>query len=157
MSRSSRPTLGDIMQSLQNLADRVALSTSPHFEPHVTATVRRTLLQLEQYIPGLDAPRNPDAARAYLRAAESAMLKGEARDGLAYALRGLAASPHDPNLCYLAATASFELGGVETSLRLLYHTLWIFPAHEQARADLQALTAYLEGVEGDAEGDEEAA
>jgi hypothetical protein len=48
-------------------------------------------------------------------------------------------------LWYVAASACFELGGVEDALRLLYHTLWIHPGHRAARDDLQALTAFFEG------------
>jgi hypothetical protein len=41
------------------------------------------------------------------------------------------------------------LGGVETALRLLYHTLWIHPGHLNARRDLDALKSFLEGDEGE--------
>ena len=52
-------------------------------------------------------------------------------------------------LCYQAACACIELGGVETALRLLYHTLWIHPGHANARRDLEALRSFLEGEEGE--------
>lgn len=154
MSSPSRPTLRDVTDALGRLADRITTSQSPAFEPFITATLGRALEEFENYIPGLDPPPQPQAAESFRRAAAAAFKRGDARDALAYAVRGLACSPHDPNLTYLASSAAFELGGVEISLRLLYHTLWLYPAHAAARADLDALTAFLdEQAEDDDEED----
>jgi len=115
----------------------------------VAHTLKLALQELELHIPGLDTPPNADAAKAFAQAAETSLSRGGERDALAYALRGLSCSPHDPTLHYLAASACIELGGVETALRLLYHTLWIHPGHLNARRDLDALRSFLEGDEGE--------
>jgi hypothetical protein len=141
----SPPTLQEILQSLAYAADRVLVDSSKRLDPFCEATVRRALSELERRIPGLEAPPNADAAHAFLLAGREALERGDERECLAYALRGLSCSPHDPQLCYMSAAACVELGAVETALRLLYHTLWIHPGHVPARRDLEALTAFLEG------------
>ncbi len=145
MSASSTPSLSEITRALAALADRVAASSATPPEPFVSQTLRVAVNALEQYIPGLELAPDPDAAQGLLRGAESAFHRGDEREALSRALRGLSFAPHEPRLWYIAATASFELGGVEDSLRLLYHTLWIHPGHRAARDDLEALTAFFEG------------
>ena len=145
LSASSRPSLSDITRSLAALADRVAGSSESPPEPYVSERLRAAVTALQSFIPGLEPAPDPDAARSLLRGAESALQRGDGREALARALRGLAHAPHHPGLWYAAASASFELGGVEDALRLLYHTLWIHPGHRAARDDLQALTAFFEG------------
>jgi tetratricopeptide (TPR) repeat protein len=139
----------DVTRALAHLADRVLVHRSAGLEPYVAHTLKLALQELELHIPGLEAPPNADAAKAFMQAAETSLSRGDERDALAYALRGLSCSPHDPALHYLAASACIELGGVETALRLLYHTLWIHPGHANARRDLEALRAFLEGDEAD--------
>jgi hypothetical protein len=141
---SPHPTLLDITLALARLADRVSDATTPGLEPYVTFTLRRALAELELHIPGLDPAPDPEAARLFSRASEKALADGDDAEALSRALRGLACAPHDPQLCYLAASACFELGAVEDALRLLYHTLWIHPGHHQARVDLEALSAFLD-------------
>jgi hypothetical protein len=86
------------------------------------------------------------------RAAHAALEDGDAREALARSVRGLALSPHDPGLFYIAASACFEFGSVEDAVRLLRHTLWIHPGHRQARRDLSALNLYLrDRFEGEGE------
>ncbi len=151
MAESQHPTIFDITVALSRLADRVSESRAPGLEPYVTFTLRRALAELELHIPGLDPAPDPEAAQLFTSAAETAMENGDSHEAMSRALRGLACAPHDPHLWYLAASASFELGAVEDALRLLYHTLWIHPGHKSARADLDALTAFLEDQdEGDA-------
>ena len=145
MSAPSRPSLSDITRSLASLADRVAGSDESPPEPYVTERLRSAVTALQSFIPGLEPAPDPEAARGMLRGAESALQRGDGRECLARALRGLSYAPHHPGLWYVAASASFELGGVEDALRLLYHTLWIHPGHRPARDDLQALTAFFEG------------
>lgn len=147
MPDPSHPTILDITLALSRIADRVADSDIPGVEPYVSFTLRRALAELELHIPGLDAPPDAAAADHFRRSAEGALAEGEDRETLSIALRGLSCAPHDPQLCYLAASACFELGAVEDALRLLYHTLWIHPGHRQARTDLEALTTFLEGPE----------
>ena len=145
MSASPRPSLSDITRSLAALADRVAESDETPPEPYVSERLRSAVGALQAFIPGLDPAPDPEAARGLLRGAELALQRGDGRESLARALRGLSHAPHHPGLWYVAASASFELGGVEDALRLLYHTLWIHPGHRAARDDLQALTAFFEG------------
>jgi hypothetical protein len=139
----------DVTRALAHLADRVLVHRSAGLEPYVAHTLKLALQELELHIPGLDTPPNADAAKAFAQASEASLSRGDERDALAYALRGLSCSPHEPNLCYLAAAACLELGGVESAMRLLYHTLWIHPGHTAARRDLDALKAFMEGEEGE--------
>lgn len=143
MSDSTQPTLQDVLDALGRLADRVATSPRSRLDPFVSSTLRRSTAELRTYIPGLDAPPDPEAARFLVRAAYSALEDGDAREGLSRALRGLSFSPHHPGLWFVAASACFEYGAVEDAVRLLRHTLWIHPGHPAARRDLEALTAYL--------------
>ena len=145
MSASSNPSLCEITRALAVLADRVAASNALPPEPFVSQTLRVAVNALQGYVPGLDPPPDAEAAQGLLRGAEAALHRGDEREAFSRALRGLSFAPHDPRLWYLAATACFELGGVEDSLRLLYHTLWIHPGHRAARDDLEALTAFFEG------------
>jgi hypothetical protein len=150
VASSSRPSLTDITRSLAALADRVAGSEESPPEPYVSERLRAAVAALQTFIPGLDPAPDLESARGLLRGAELALQRGDGREGLVRALRGLSHAPHHPGLWYVAASASFELGGVEDALRLLYHTLWIHPGHRAARDDLQALTAFFEGNdEGD--------
>src|SRR5262245_29039897 len=105
-------------------------------DPYVEQAIRDAIFHLELYIPGLDAPFDADSARELERAAVAALERGEDRDALTHALRGLAHAPHDPALFYAAASACFEAGAVELALRLLCHVLWIHPGHRAARGDL---------------------
>ncbi len=143
MSDSTHPTLQDVLDALGRLADRVATSPRSHLDPFVTTTLRRMTTELRTYIPGLDGPPDPEAARFLVRAAYAALEDGDSREGLSRALRGLSLSPHHPGLWFVAASACFEYGAVEDAVRLLRHTLWIHPGHPAARRDLEALTAYL--------------
>jgi hypothetical protein len=152
VSESNHPTISDITLALARLADRVGESTAIGLEPYVRYTMRRALQELELHIPGLDEPPDPESAQRYAVAAEAALTRGQDREALARALRGLACAPHHPHLFYLAASACFELGAIEDALRLLYHTLWIHPGHVRARQDLEAITGFLEET-GDDEGD----
>ena len=145
MSAPSRPSLSEITKALASLADRVAESNETPPEPFVSERLRATVAALQVFIPGLDPAPDLEAARGLLQGAEVALQRGDGREGLSRALRGLSFAPHHPGLWYVAASASFELGGVEDALRLLYHTLWIHPGHRAARDDLQALTAFFEG------------
>ena len=147
MPDSSHPTILDITLALARLADRVADSKISGVEPYVSFTLRRALAELELHIPGLEPAPDTQAAEMFACSSEHALADGEDREALSRALRGLACAPHHPHLHYLAASACFELGAVEDALRLLYHALWIHPGHRQARQDLDALTAFLEGPE----------
>ena len=149
MSGPTRPTLSEISSALEQLADRVDRSDGDQLEPFVAHTLRAAMSALEFYIPGLDPAPDPEAARGFLRGAEAALHRGQEREALSRALRGLAFAPHDPALWYMAGSACFELGHVEDALRLLCHTLWVHPGHRAARADLEALTAFFEGDEGE--------
>jgi hypothetical protein len=143
VSDSTQPTLQDVLDALARLADRVAASPRSRLDAFVSTSLRRATTELRRWIPGLDAPPDPEAARFLVRAAYAALEDGDSREALARALRGLSFSPHHPGLWFVAASACFEYGAVEDAVRLLRHTLWIHPGHTAARRDLEALTAYL--------------
>ena len=144
MTDSWQPTIDDITKALIDLADRVSDSNQESLEPYVHQALRDVAFHLELYIPGLEPPPDAEAAEALTRAAQMSLDRGDHRDALSRALRGISFSPHDPALFYLTASACFEYGAVELALRLLYHTLWIHPGHRAARADLESLSAFLD-------------
>ena len=143
------PPLEDLLVALEHLADRVQQSQGPRLDPFVTSTLRRVEESLRRYVPGLDLPPDPDAARFLARAAFAALEDNDAREAMARALRGLSFAPHHPGLFYVVASACFEFGAVEDAIRLLRHTLWIHPGHAAARHDLEALVAYRDGKSRD--------
>ena len=143
MSDSTHPSMADILDALERLADRVAASPASRLDGFVSLSMRRACEELRRYIPGLDVPPDAEAARFMARAAHAALEDGDAREALARSLRGMSLSPHHPGLVYLAASACFEFGAVEDAVRLLRHTLWIHPGHRPARRDLSALNLYL--------------
>ncbi len=143
MSPSAHPSLQDILDAFARLGERVAASPSSRLDPFVSVSLRRACEELRRFIPGLDTPPDPEAARFLARAAYAAMEDNDAREALSRALRGLSFSPHHPGLFFVAATACFEYGAVEDAIRLLRHTLWIHPGHSGARRDLEALSAYM--------------
>jgi hypothetical protein len=147
MSEARHPTIGELRRALGRLADRVLESDDPQLETYITQRLRSTLNELQRFIPGLDDPPDREAARGLGRGAETALRRSQPRESLSRALRGLSFSPHEPLLCYLAASSCFELGAVEGAMRLLTHTLWLHPGHHAARADLEALTAYFDNRE----------
>ena len=147
MSESWQPTVDDITSALADLADRLTRSTGRHLDPYVHQAIRDITFHLELHIPGLEAPPDRETAEALTRAAQMALDRGDEREALARSLRGLACAPHDPGLFYLAAGACFEFGAVELAIRLLYHTLWIHPGHRAARAELEALSAFLDDAD----------
>ena len=144
MAPSSHPTLQEILDAFARLGERVSAAPSSRLDPFVSISIRRACEELRRYIPGLDAPPDPEAARFLARAAYAAMEDNDAREALSRALRGLSFAPHHPGLFFVAATACFEFGAVEDALRLLRHTLWIHPGHSAARRDLEALNAYMQ-------------
>ena len=148
MAQSWQPTLTEIALVFSRLADRVAEREQIILDPYIEQALRESIFHLEQLIPGWDPPFDADAARAMAKAAQDSLERGNERESLSRALRGLSFAPHDPALFYLTASACFENGAVEVALRLLYHTLWIHPGHEAARADLEALTAFFDDSEG---------
>lgn len=148
MSEAARPQLSDITRALTQMADRVLASRKAGLEPYVSGTLKLVLRELETWIPGLEPPPNPDAARAFAEATEIALRDGDAREAFSYALRGLSCAPHHPHLWYLAGAACVEVGGIEPAMRMMQHALWIHPGHRDARRDLEALTSFLDGHEG---------
>jgi tetratricopeptide (TPR) repeat protein len=127
---------------LSHLADRVSSESERGIDPIVTVSLARALRELRQFIPGLDTPPDPHAARFFAGGSRSALESGLYHDALARALRGLSFAPHDPQLHYLAACSCFELGSTREAIDLLLHALWIHPGHPEARRDLESLSAY---------------
>ena len=146
MRESSRISLHDIAMVLSHLADRVAADRGPGLDPIVTSSMRRAVDELRRHVPGLAEPLDPGAARAHRLAGDAALKDARYREALSHALAGLAFSPHDPNLYYLAASTCFELGAPRDAIELLQHALWIHPGHPLARLDLESLAAYTEGI-----------
>lgn len=144
MTPSAHPSLQDILDAFARLGERVSTSPGSRLDPFVSISLRRACEELRRFIPGLDSPPDPEAARFLARAAYAAMEDNDAREALSRALRGLSFSPHHPGLFFVAATACFEFGAVEDAIRLLRHTLWIHPGHAGARRDLEALSAYMQ-------------
>ena len=150
MSNRQPVPIEEITRTFAMLAEQIAPEeTEPALEPFDRLSLKRALEELRGYIPGLDVPPSASAARALQRASGIALDKGRAREALSRALRGLSFAPHDPGLCYLAASACFELGEAESALRLLHHTLWIHPGHPGARGDLEALSDFFEDAGGE--------
>lgn len=143
MSDSTQPSMQEILDALERVADRVATGSSSRLDGFVSLSLRRACEELRRFIPGLDPAPDAEGARFLARAGHASLEDGNAREALARALRGMALSPHHPGLHYLAASACFEFGAVEDAMRLLRHTLWIHPGHRPARRDLSALNLYL--------------
>lgn len=142
MSNASHPRLEELLDAFERLADRVLEMRGHRLDPFVSVSLRRACEQLRKFVPGLDSPPDPEAARFLARAAYAALEDNDAREALSRALRGLSFAPHHPGLFYVAASACFEFGAVEDAMRLLKHVLWIHPGHTAARRDLDALGAY---------------
>lgn len=142
MSDSAHPSLQDILDAFERLADRITASPSSRLDPFVSVSLRRACEELRRYIPGLEPPPDAEAARFLARAAYAALEDNDVREALARSLRGLAFAPHHPGLFFVASSACFEFGAVEDAIRLLRHALWIHPGHAAARRDLEALTAF---------------
>lgn len=150
---STHPSMAEILDALDRLADRISAGPTSRLDGFVALSMRRACEELCRFIPGLDAPPDPEAARFMARAAHAALEDGNAREALSRALRGLSLSPHHPGLWFIVATCCFEFGAVEDAVRALRHTLWIHPGHRLARRDLKALTLYLKDRwEGPGEG-----
>ena len=160
LSESALPSLQDILDALERLSERTAVSPSSRLDPFISASLRRACEELRRFIPGLETPPDADAARFLARAAYAALEDGDSREALSRALRGLSFAPHHPGLFFAAASACFEYGAVEDAIRLLRHTLWIHPGHTAARRDLEALSAYMRerwSAPGDFTAEQEAA
>lgn len=143
MSESTHPSMQEILEAFERLAERVTSGSSSRLDGFVSLSLRRSCEELRRFVPGLDAPPDAAGARYMARGANAALEDGDAREALARAIRGLSLAPHHPGLYYLAASACFEFGAVEDAVRLLRHTLWIHPGHRPARRDLSALNLYL--------------
>ena len=143
MSESTHPSMQEILEAFERLAERVTSGSNTRLDGFVSLSLRRSCEELRRFVPGLETPPDASGARYMSRAAHAALEDGDAREALARAIRGLSLSPHHPGLFYLAASACFEFGAVEDAVRLLRHTLWIHPGHRPARRDLSALNLYL--------------
>lgn len=141
MTNSSHPSLAEISIVFAHLSDRVSAEPDRELDPIVTLSLQRAMVELRRFIPGLETPPDPHAARFFASGARAALEAGLHRDALARALRGLSFAPHDPNLFHLAACACLELGSVRDSMDLMLHALWIHPGHPDALRDLQCLSA----------------
>jgi len=143
VSESTHPSMREILEAFERLAERVSSGSSSRLDGFVSLSLRRACEELRRFVPGFDTPPDAEGARYMARAANAALEDGDARETLARAIRGLSLAPHHPGLFYLAASACFEFGAVEDAMRLLRHTLWIHPGHRPARRDLSALNLYL--------------
>ena len=149
MAEAWHPSIGDICCAFRDLADEVGETSGTLLDPGVEQTVRHLIEDLEVFVPGLDPVPDAEAGQAMARASHVALERGNERDAVVRAMRGLSFAPHDPTLHYALSSACFELGRVELAFRLLCHALWINPGYHAARQDLEALSAFLEGGEED--------
>jgi hypothetical protein len=142
--------MAEIAVVLSHLAQRVAADPGPGpgLDPIIAPSLERAVIELQRHIPGLEEAPDAEAARAFALSAADALTQGRDQEALARALRGLACAPQDPSLHYLAGSACFELGAVETALRLIAHALWVNPGHVEARRDLDALDAFRDPSKG---------
>ncbi len=62
VSESAQPSMQDILDAFERLAERVAEGPSSRLDPFVAASMRRACEELRRFIPGLDAPPDPEAA-----------------------------------------------------------------------------------------------
>lgn len=141
----TQPDMTFLLNLFARLSLRIGASKSERLDRFVAAGMRYGMTQLRQFIPGLDAPPDPQAARFASRAAYTSLENRDAREALSQALHGLVYSPHHPGLWYVIASACFEFGAVEDAILCLRHTLWIHPGHPSATRDLEALTQYMQG------------
>lgn len=139
----AHPSFQDILDAFGRLGERVAASSTTQLDPLIEISVRRAMKELRRFIPGLDPPPDPEAARFLVRAANAAMEDNDAREALSRTLRGLSFAPHHPGLWFLTATACFDYGELNMAVRVLRHVLWIHPGHTGARRDLEALVTYM--------------
>jgi hypothetical protein len=133
--------LDELQADLADLAHRVVLDPGAGLSNDLRARLLDLTEELELFIPGLDPPADPSAARQLAGAAAAALVNGRARIALARSLRGLSYAPHHAELFYLASSACFELAATTEAVKLLAHTLWVNPGHARARGEMQALTA----------------
>jgi hypothetical protein len=141
MSKTPRRVLDEVQAALADLAHRVVVDPGSSLDLDLRDRLLDITDELELFIPGLDAPADPSAARQLTAAAAAALAHGRPRIALARSLRGLSYSPHHAELFYLASSACFELGATTEAVRLLAHTLWVNPGHARARSEMEALSA----------------
>lgn len=140
------PTLAEIALVFSKLADRVVEAPDEGFcvDGYTQAQLRSALWHLELKFPGLEPTFDPDAARAMKKAAQESLRIGRNRVAFGQALHGLSFSPHDPELFHLLASAGFNVGAAELTLRLLCYVCRTNPSNEEARRDLETLSAKLD-------------
>jgi len=165
VSESPHHALDEIQAALADAAHRVVMDQGATLDLDLRDDLLGLTEALELFIPGLDPPADPQAARQLAAASSAALIQGRPRIALARALRGLSYSAHHAELFYLASSACFELGATTEAVRLLAHTLWINPGHDRARREMEAISAYddsgswwgPEDLPGDESGGERAA
>lgn len=147
MSRSSQLTLPELNRALGRLAGYVGKhhEWSSDNGQYVREGLRSIISHLQYFIPGLDQPLDRDLAHSFLESAQQTLRQGQNRTALFCTLHGLGFAPLDARLWYIGATAAYELGEAELAVLMLQQTLWINPGYRDARADLEALMAFLEG------------
>ena len=141
MSKPPRRALDEVQAALADLAHRVVVDSGATLDLELRDRLLDLTDELEFFIPGLEPPADPSAARQLTAAAAAALAHGRPRIALARSLRGLSYSPHHAELFYLASSACFELASTTEAVRLLAHTLWVNPGHARARGEMEALSA----------------
>jgi hypothetical protein len=141
MSKTPQRAIDEVQAALADLAHRVVVDPGASLDLELRDRLLDLTDELELFIPGLDPPSDPNAARQLTAAAAAALAHGRARIALARALRGLSYAPHHAELFYLASSASFELAATTEAVRLLAHTLWVNPGHARARSEMDAISA----------------
>ena len=158
MSNTPHRALDEVQAALADLAHRVVVDPGSSLDLDLRDRLLDLTDELELFIPGLEPPADPNAARQLTAAAAAALAHGRPRIALARSLRGLSYAPHHAELFYLASSACFELAATTEAVRLLAHTLWVNPGHARARGEMEALSACDDRdawwSEGDGPGDD---
>ena len=76
MSEAWQPTLRDLAQAFDQLADRVDDDERMVLEPYVEQAMRDAIFHLELYIPGLEPPFDAEPRARWQRAAAAALERG---------------------------------------------------------------------------------
>lgn len=142
--------LSTLAKAFSGLADRLREKSIADCQPYLKRRLQQLMTALRSHIPGLDPPIDARAAERILEQGSEILARGQEPERvLRLALQGLSFAPQHPGLFHLTASAAFELGLIELAIRLLQHTLWINPGYQAARADVQALAAFIDEQERD--------
>lgn len=140
-------SLPELADWCDQLAARIRYDWQDKLSGYIRKSIRDLIYRLEKTTPGLERPFDMTMVTYRLSHGHYALKLGRPVQATVHALHGLKGQPHNPDLFYLFGSALFELGEVELAMRALCHVLWINPGNKAARADLEALSAFLDDQE----------